>query len=293
VIYSFISGHYNPNLRLPHVPVSDGVGEVAAVGEEVTRVKPGDRVAGAFAQNWLSGKLAAAPISLGAETDGMLAEYVVLHEDGVVQVPEHLSDEQAATLPCAAVTAWNALIEQGRLKSGDTVLILGTGEVALFALQFAVMAGAKVIVTSGSDEKLARARDLGAAAGINYKKYPNWGDQVLGLTRSAGVNHVVEVGGGDTLAQSLQAVAIGGRISVIGILSGIEARLPLLPVLMKMARLQGVYVGSRATFEAMCRAIALHQLEPIIDRVFPFKEAPDALRYKQAGGGFGKVVIRF
>ncbi len=185
------------------------------------------------------------------------------------------------------------MIEQGRLKPGQTALILGTGDVALFALQFAVLSGAHAIVTSSSDEKLERAKHLGAIAGINYKRETNWAERVLQLTAGAGVDHVVEVGGAGTLPLSLQAVRPGGRISVIGILSGIEAKIPLLPVLMKNARLQGIYVGSRETFEAMCRAVALHQLHPVIDRVFPFAETQHAFRYKQQGGGFGKVVIRF
>ncbi len=287
-----INGLYNPNHPLPMVPLSDGVGSVVAVGQNVTRVKPGDRVAGIFVQNWLSGEMPGGILTLGADMDGVLAQRVVLHQDGVVHVPAHLTDEEAATLPCAAVTAWNALMVQGTLKPGETVLVQGTGGVSLFALQFARLAGAQVIVISSSDAKLEQARLLGATEGINYKKIPDWDKEVLRLTGGRGVDYVVEVGGAGTLSRSLNAVRTGGQVSLIGILSGISAEMSMLPILMKQVRVQGLYVGSRATFEQMNNAIALHKLKPVIDRVFPFEDAIGAFKYMEKGGHVGKIVIR-
>ncbi len=290
-----VKGVYNPKLRLPLIPLSDGVGTIAGVGEGVTRVKAGDRVAGCFMQDWPAGELteAKAKSSLGGGIDGVLAEYVTLREDGVVHVPDHLSDEEAATLPCAAVTAWHALVSAGRLKAGDTVLVQGTGGVSLFALQFAKLLGARVIVTSSSDAKLARALQLGASDGINYKSTPEWDKRVRELTGNVGVDHVVEVGGAGTLARSLRAVRMGGQISLIGVLSGGSGEVNPLPILMKSIRVQGIYVGSREMFEAMNRAIALHKLRPVVDRVFAFQEAREALRYMESAAHFGKICIRF
>jgi NADPH:quinone reductase-like Zn-dependent oxidoreductase len=216
-----------------------------------------------------------------------------LHEDGVIKVPAHLWDEAAATLPCAAVTAWNALISGGGLKAGDTVLIQGTGGVSLFALQFAKISGARVIVISSSDEKLQKALELGADEGINYKTTPNWDEQVYQLTDGEGVDYVVEVGGAGTLAKSLRAVSIGGHISLIGVLTGTTAEINPLPILSKSVRVQGVYVGSREMFAAMNRAIELHQLQPIVERVFPFESAREALQYMESGAHFGKICLRF
>jgi len=289
-----VKGAYNPKLRRPMVPCSDGVGEVAAVGEGVTRVRPGDRVCGAFFQDWIDGAISEAKTraALGGGVDGMLAEYVVLREQGVVPVPAHLTDEEAAALPCAAVTAWNALMEQGALRPGETVLLQGTGGVSLFALQFAVLAGARAIITSSSDEKLERARQLGAAAGINYRIRPDWDEAVRELVVKVGVDHVVEVGGAGTLPRSLKAVRTGGTVSLIGVLSGTAGEFNPLPLLMRQIRLQGIYVGSRAMFERMNEAIAQHGLRPVIDRVFPFEEAREALRYLESGKHFGKVCIR-
>lgn len=288
-----VKGQYNPRLRMPLVPLSDGVGVVAEAGPGVTRVKVGDRVAGAFMQNWLAGELTEAQSrsALGGAVDGVLAEYVVLHEDGVVHVAEHLSDEEAATLPCAALTAWHALITEGRLQPGDSVLLLGTGGVSIFALQFAKLAGARIIITSSSDDKLKRAAALGAADGINYKATPDWEKRVREIVGDRGVDHVVEVGGAGTLPRSLKAVRPGGRISLIGILSGAAEFNPM-PILMKNVCVQGIFVGSRAMFEAMNRAISLHRLQPVIDRVFPFAEAREALRYLESGAHFGKIAIR-
>ncbi len=289
-----VKGLYNPKLRLPFVPLSDGVGEVVGVGEGVRRVKKGDRVAGTFMQKWVAGELTEekARSALGGGGPGMLAEYVVLDEDGVVAVPAHLTDEEAATLPCAAVTAWHALVSEGDIRPGQTVLVQGTGGVSIFALQFARLAGARVIATSSSDAKLARARALGASDGINYKDNPDWDDRVRDLAGGVGVDHVVEVGGAGTLPRSMKAVRLGGRISLIGVLSGGTGQVNPLPLLMKNVRLQGIFVGSREMFEAMNRAIALHQLRPVVDRVFPFAEAREALRHMESAAHFGKIVMR-
>ena len=280
-------------LRLPMIPCSDGAGEVLSIGEGVTRVKTGDRVAGIFFQNWLAGPMHASHgrSALGGDLDGMLAEQVVLHEDGLVHVPEHLSLEEASTLPCAAVTAWQALITLGNIKTGDTVLVLGTGGVSIFGLQFALMSGARGIVTSSSVEKLARARELGATGEVNYRATPNWDERVLELTGGLGVDHVVEVGGSGTLAKSFSSVRVGGTVSLIGVLTGAGETDPN-PVLRKGIRFQGIYVGSRDMFEDMNRAIALHRMRPVIDKVFPFEKSHQALRFLESAGHFGKIVIR-
>ena len=289
-----VKGTYNPKQRLPLVPLSDGVGKVVAIGDGVSRVKSGDRVAGIFMQKWLCGEIDEdkGRSSLGAQAEGVLAEYVVLQEEGVVQVPEHLTDEEAATLPCAAVTAWHALITEGGVKPGDTVLVLGTGGVSLFGLQFARLAGARVLATSSSNAKLERVQQLGASAGINYRENPEWDKAVRTLTGGVGVDHVVEVGGAGTLPQSLRAVRMGGRISLIGVLAGGSGQVSPLPILMKNVRVQGIYVGSREMFEAMNRAIALHKLRPVVDRVFAFEEIREALRTMESGGHFGKICLR-
>jgi NADPH:quinone reductase-like Zn-dependent oxidoreductase len=286
-------GQYNPKLKLPFVPLSDGVGEVIAIGAGVTRVQVGQRVAGCFMPAWVSGELtdAGARSALGGGAEGVLAEQVVLPQDGVVTVPDHLSDEEAATLPCAAVTAWNALFASGALQPGQTVLVQGTGGVSLFAWQFAGLAGARVILTSSSDDKLQRVADLGGAGGvINYKTTPAWEDKARELTGGVGVDQVVEVGGAGTLPKSLKAVRLGGTISLIGVLTGAGDVNPI-PVLMKGIRLQGIFVGSRAMFEAMNRAVALHRLKPVVDRVFGFTEAKAALAYMEGAGHFGKICL--
>lgn len=275
----------------PLIPLSDGAGEVAETGPGVTRVRKGDRVAPIFTQSWLGGEVGRhLPTALGGDIDGVLAEYVVLDQDGLVQIPAHLSFEEAATLPCAAVTSWNALISVGDLKAGDTVLVMGTGGVSIFALQFARMTGARVIATSSSDAKLARLRELGASEVINYKTTPNWGKRAFELT-GHGVDHVVEVGGAGTLINSFDAVRPGGRISLIGLLTGFGGEFNPLAVLFKGVCFQGIRVGSRDMFEAMNRAIAAAQLRPVIDRTFPFAEAPAAYRHLESGAHFGKVCI--
>jgi NADPH:quinone reductase-like Zn-dependent oxidoreductase len=280
-------------IRLPLVPCSDGAGEVVAVGPQVTRVRPGDRVAGTFFQSWLAGDIQPSHFAsaLGGGIDGMLAEQVVLHEDGLVPVPDYMTYEDAATLPCAAVTAWQGLVTKGGMKAGDTILVQGTGGVSIFALQFAVMTGARVIITSSSDEKLARAKQLGAWETINCKKTPDWAHRTLELTNGEGVDHVVEVGGAGTLEQSFKATRIGGTISLIGVLTGFAGKVDPLPVLTRSLRLQGVYVGSREMFEALNRAMAVQQMKPAIDRVFPFAQSREALKYMESAAHFGKIVI--
>ena len=280
-------------LNLPLIPLSDGAGEVVAVGEGVTRVKPGDRVAGIFFQNWLAGGPDAShgASALGGAVDGMWAELVVLNEDGVVTIPDYMTYEDAATLPCAAVTAWQSMVTRGEMKAGDTILILGTGGVSIFALQFAKAAGVRTIITSSSDEKLERATQLGASAVINYKTTPEWGKKVLELTDGMGVDQVVEVAGAGTLVQSMEATRVGGFIGLIGILAGTDGEVNPIPVLMKSLRLQGVYVGSRQMFEDMNTAMAVNQIKPVIDRVYPFEEAQEALKLMDSATHFGKIVI--
>lgn len=290
----FVKGVYNPKARLPAVPLSDGSGEVVAVGTGVTKWNVGDRVCPIFTQAWLDGSLSMEKrrTTLGAgDMDGVLREYGTFDENSLIEVPGHLSFEEAATLPCAAVTAWNALVVSGNLKAGDTVLTLGTGGVSIFALQFAKMHGARVIVTSSRDQKLSRAKDLGANEIINYKEVPDWDKEVLRLTNRGGVDHVVEVGGAGTLSKSLNSVRIGGHVAVIGVLAGAGEFDPR-AVLMKAVRMQGILVGSRRMFEEMNNAIEANRLKPVIDKTFAFKEAPEALRYMERGLHFGKIVVR-
>jgi NADPH:quinone reductase-like Zn-dependent oxidoreductase len=289
-----IRGQYNPKQPLPLIPLSDGAGEVVGLGDGVTRFQVGDRVMPIFAQRWLAGEPTKARLlsALGGPLDGTLVEEVALHEDGLVLVPAHLSWEEAATLPCAAVTAWSALVTQGGLEAGDTVVVLGTGGVSLFALQIAQLHGARVIVTSSSDAKLERARALGAAETINYQAVPDWEKRVRELTGGTGADHVIEVGGGGTFARSVRAVRIGGRISLIGVLAGNATEVNLAPILMQNIRIQGVIVGSRETFEHLLRAVGHHQLRPVVDRVFPFAEARAAFDHMAGQGHFGKIVVR-
>jgi NADPH:quinone reductase-like Zn-dependent oxidoreductase len=285
-------GVYNPKLRLPLIPLSDGAGEVVAIGPGATRFKPGDRVVASFMPAWIDGPLdeAKARSALGADVNGMLAEEVVLPEQALLKIPAQYSFEEAATLPCAAVTAWNGLFETGGVKPGDTVLIQGTGGVSLFALQFARIAGARVIATSSSDQKLSRVRELGASDGINYKTTPDWDKRVRELTAGQGVDQIIEVGGAGTLPKSIRCVRLGGTITLIGVLSG-GGEINPMPILMKGVRLQGIFVGSRNMFEAMNRAIETNLIRPIIDRVFPFEQASEALSHLESGAHFGKVVI--
>jgi NADPH:quinone reductase-like Zn-dependent oxidoreductase len=287
-----VQGLYNPKMQLPRIPCSDGAGEVVAVGEGVTRVKVGDRVCGIFMQNWIDGEPDAAKQrgALGGDIDGMLAEQVVLREQGVVQFPEFLSYEEAATLPCAAVTAWNALTRAGRIKAGDTVVILGTGGVSIFALQFAKMMGARVLGTSSSDAKLERAKALGLDAGVNYREHPEWDRWVMEQTGGRGADLVVEVGGAGTFNRSVRATRIGGAVAQIGVLSESSEGVQIPLLLHKQIRLRGIYVGSRADFEMMSRAIQQQKLKPVIDEVLSFEAAGEALRRMQSATHFGKLV---
>jgi NADPH:quinone reductase-like Zn-dependent oxidoreductase len=285
-------GVYNPKLKLPLIPLSDGAGEVTALGEGASRFRVGDRVVAAFMPGWSDGPPTEEKTrsALGADVQGMLAEEVVLPEAGLLPVPSHLSFEEAATLPCAAVTAWNALVETGGIRPGDSVLVQGTGGVSIFALQFARQAGARVIATSSSEAKLARVREMGAAELINYKTTPAWDKRVRELTSGQGVDMIVEVGGAGTLPLSTRAVKLGGYIALIGVLTGAGDFNPI-PLLMKNIRLQGIFVGSAQMFASMLRAIEVSQLRPVVDRVFPFDQAVPALKYLESGAHFGKVVI--
>lgn len=285
---------YADSDRWPLVPCSDGAGEVIETGPGVTRFKPGDRVAGTFFQRWTAGRITAAAMesALGGRLPGMLAREVCLHEDGAVHVPDGYSDAEAATLPCAALTAWHALVDKGRLAAGETVLVLGTGGVSLFALQIAKLHGARVILTSSSDDKLRRARALGADATVNYRTHPAWEQEVLAMTGGQGVDHVVEVGGAGTLEKSCVATRHGGNVWLIGVLTGFDAQVNPLTVLMKSLCVHGIYVGSRAMFEAMNLAFGHNGLRPVIDREFAFEDAPAAFRCMQQAGHFGKLVIR-
>ncbi|MET0404369.1 MAG: NAD(P)-dependent alcohol dehydrogenase [Cystobacter sp.] len=276
------------------IPVSDGAGEVVAVGPGVTRVKPGDQVAPTFFQTWTDGEMPRSPRppALGGDVDGVLAEYVALDAEGLVPLPPGYSFEEGATLPCAAVTAWNALVLQGGLQRGQTVLAEGTGGVSVFALQLAHALGARVIITSSQDEKLERTRKLGADGTVNYKKHPDWEQQVLELTGGQGVDHTLEVGGEKTLPKAVLASKSGAHISIIGVLSGGPARPDQTLAESKKLRIQPTYVGSRAMFEDMNRVITQHGIKPVIDRVFPFEQAPGALRHLEQGAHFGKIVIR-
>lgn len=278
-------------LPFPRVPNSCGAGEVLAAGPGVTRFAPGDRIASCFFQRWNDGAITpdAMASALGGALDGVLAERTVLAEDGAVAIPAHMDWRQAATLPCAALTAWNALVEKGRVKAGETVLLLGTGGVSIFALQFAVMHGARAIAVSSSDAKRRRAEALGAWRTLNYRETPAWERAVLDLTDGAGVDHVVEVGGAGTFERSIEAARVGGHVALIGVLTGGAANPTA--VMRKSLVVHGVYVGSRAMFEAMNRALAAARLEPVIDRTYAFEDARAAFHDMRAAGHFGKLVI--
>ena len=287
-----VKGLYNPKLKLPRIPCSDGAGEVVAVGEGVTQWKTGDRVAGIFMQNWIDGAATPEKIkgALGGDVDGTLAEYIVLHEKGLVEVPEHLSYQEAATLPCAAVTAWNALAA-ANLNPGATVLIQGTGGVSLFVLQFARLKGARVLGISSSDEKLERAKELGLDAGLNYNATSEW-DRWAVDESDDGVDLIVEVGGAGTLPRSLRALRMGGTIAQVGVLSGPVPGepLPVPLILHKQARIRGIYVGSRQDFVEMNKAISLGRLRPVGED-FPWTHAREVLARMESGGHFGKLVM--
>jgi NADPH:quinone reductase-like Zn-dependent oxidoreductase len=296
-----IHDQYDPDQRLPLVPVSDGVGEIVAVGGDVGRVAVGDRVVGAFAQGWVAGERTWERwlTHLGGHRDGLLQEYALLDAEGAVPAPGYLSDTDAAAATSAAATAWQALVVQGGIRAGQTVLVQGTGGVALFALQFARLAGAEVIVTSGSDDKLERALALGARSGVNYRDEPDWDERVLELTQGVGVDHVIEMAG--DLARSLSCLRIGGLISCVGYLGQLELDEPgapdwsyrtgIIPVLVKNARLQGLSAAPRETYEEMYRGMEAAKLRPQVEHVFPFEQAVEALRYLKSGAHFGKVCV--
>ena len=286
------TGRYGGKPAIGRVPLSDGAGEVVEAGPGASRFKPGDRVASCFFPNWLAGEIRPEYRggALGGDVDGVLTEYRVADEAGFVALPAELTFAEGACLPCAAVTAWNALFCQNPVQPGQTVLILGTGGVSIFALQFAHAAGARVIGTSSSDAKLAHAKQLGLAAGVNYRTYPDWEKQVLALTDGRGVDHVVEVGGAGTMPKSLASVRLGGLVSVIGVLTG--GQIDPLAILWRSALVRGVYVGSRDMFEAMNRAIIQNAIHPVIDREFGWGEVTAAFKHMQGASHFGKIVIQ-
>ncbi|MGF1469871.1 MAG: NAD(P)-dependent alcohol dehydrogenase [Sandaracinaceae bacterium] len=289
-----VEGQYNPRQPLPLVPLSDAVGVVEAVGPGVRRVKEGDRVCPAFCQGWIDGPPDRERLrtSLGSPGDGVAAEARVFDADGLVRMPAYLSDREAATLPCAAVTAWNALFELGDVHAGEVVLTQGSGGVSMFALQLAHASGARVIATSSRDDKLERLRELGAWRTINYRSDPSWGKVAKGYVEErGGVDHIVEVGGAGTFDESLRAIRPGGTISVIGVLAGAVGPVPLTRILMNAIRVQGVIVGSRGTFERMLGAFEARELRPVLDRSFPFEELPQALEHLASGEHVGKVTI--
>ena len=292
--FAIARGSYRMPVRENIVPLSDGAGEVIEIGPGVARVGVGDRVAGNFFQRWSAGAPAADvhKSALGGGIDGMLADYTLLEEDGVVKIPPHLSLEEGATLPCAAVTVWHAMFEHAKLKAGDTVLLQGTGGVSIFGLQFARAAGIRAIITSSSDQKLVRAKALGAAFGINYRTTPDWEKAAMEFTDGTGVDHVVEVGGAATLTRSFGAIRAGGKVTLIGGLSGGATELNPALIFARRANVQGISVGSTQMFEAMNRAVAASAIKPVIDKVFSFADAQAAYRHMAAGAHFGKIVIK-
>ncbi len=288
-----IKGLYNPKLELPAVPLSDGAGVISAIGEGVKRVRVGDRVTSHFVSGWIDGPFRGEYVgtTLGLPKAGLAAEQVVLPAEAVVAIPEGYDFAQAATLPIAALTAWSALVTKGQLAAGQTVLTLGTGGVAIFTLQLAKAMGATVIITSSSDEKLQRARQLGADHTINYRTRPDWEKVVLEITDRVGVELTVETAGGGTLDRSLTATRAGGTVALLGALTGLKAQINVGLILMKELHVAGILVGSRSAFEAMNRFIEQHTLKPVIDRTFPFDQLPDALRHMESGRHFGKIVV--
>ena len=291
--FAVVSGMWGPSED--RIPMADGAGEVVAVGEGVSEFAVGDHVVSTFFPNWLDGEaveegFGAVP---GDGVDGYAREQVTARATSFTHAPKGYSHAEAATLTTAGLTAWRVLFADDALKPGDTVLVQGSGGVSIFALQFAKLAGAQVIATSSSDEKLARLEALGADHLINYRTDPNWGETVRELTGGKGVDHVVEVGGPSTLQQSMTAARVGGHISVIGILTGVSGEFPLVQALARQLRLQGVLVGSRAHQQAMIRAIDANGLRPVIDRSFELEQIADAFRYQETNQHFGKIVLEF
>ncbi len=289
-----IKGQYNPKLKLPLVPCSDGSGVVIKVGKKIKNIKEGDIVTPLFAQGWYDGKPFRSMLrqTLGGPIDGTLQKYMIVKENDVVIQPEHLNFEEGATLPCAGLTAWSAIVEHGHVKPGELLLTLGTGGVSIFALQFAKMLGLRVIITSSSNEKLERAKELGADFTINYKENPDWEKEVLKYTKMQGVDYIIEVGGVGTLEKSIKSISPGGTIYLIGVLAGRQSPLDLTPVLMQNIKIQGIVVGHKRSFQEMCKAIEFFKMKPVIDKVFAFHDAPLAFQYMNSGSHFGKVCIK-
>ncbi|NMO18088.1 NAD(P)-dependent alcohol dehydrogenase [Pyxidicoccus fallax] len=279
----------------PFVPVSDGVGEVVAVGSEVRRFAVGDRIIPAYVPDWVRGEPTEESTRrrLGGPLDGLLREYACVHEDAAVAAPKHLTDAEAATLPIAGVTAWHALFTRGAVRPGDTVVVQGTGGVSLFALQLARMAGARVLVTSRSPAKLERAVALGAAVGISTREEKAWEARVLELTEGRGADHVVDVAGGEGVGRSIEAVRMGGTVTLVGFLDSATARFDLTRAFRRVVRLQAVSAGSRDDLESLGRALEAQGVRPVVDRTFPFEQAPAAFEHLASGAHFGKVVITF
>ena len=288
-----VLGQYNPKMTLPRIPGSDASGTVTAIGSSVTSFKVGDHVTSLFFQDWLDGPIlpSTGKSALGGPIDGVFSTAHLFPETGLIHAPAGYTHAEAATLPCSALTAWNALVERGHLHAGQTVLLLGTGGVSLFALQIAKAHGARVLITSSSDEKLARARTLGADETINYHTTPDWDREVLRLTHNRGVDHIVEVGGAGTLPLSFKAITPGGYIYVIGVLAGKGQLIDPTPILAKAIHVEGVYVGSRAMFARMNAAIDANHLRPVIDSTFPLTQAREALTHMQSGNHYGKIVL--
>jgi NADPH:quinone reductase-like Zn-dependent oxidoreductase len=284
------------NMGVSHelIPLSDGAGVVEDVGEEVVHLKIGDQVVGLFFPLWQSGNIDASKFAVargGVPTDGMLAHYVYGLEDSFVKFPDYLTFEEASTLPCAGLTAWNALVVRGQLQAGETIVIQGTGGVGLFALQLAKTIGARVILLSSDDEKLAKASQMGADELINYNKNPNWEELVGEKTFQVGADLVLELGGGGTLAKSIEAVKINGRISLVGVLTGFDGLINPLAILRKSLAVNGIYVGSRDMQEQFHRALEANKIHPVIDRVFNFDQVKEAYVFMQSARHFGKIVI--
>ncbi len=288
-------GYGSKTGNLPLIPVSDGVGIVRELGDGVSRVAIGDRICPLFMQGWISGPPNRERLSttLGGPIDGVMAEFRCFPQDSVSKVPEELTDLEASTLPCAALTAWSALVEEGKLQPGESVLIQGTGGVSLFALQFAKICGARCILISGSNEKMKRAQELGTDEVLNYQDLPEWGKQVRDFSGGEGVDHIVEVGGPETLPQSLRAIRPGGTISMIGVLSGSEMKAQLGLIVTRQIRLQGITVGHRDGFEAMASAINASGMKPIVDQVYPFTSLPEAMHSLSEAKHFGKICLEF
>lgn len=291
--YAVVSGMWGPSEK--RIPMADGAGEVVAIGDKVTEFKKGDRVISTFFPTWINGE----PLVEGFATvpgdgiDGYAREYVTASSDSFTKAPADWSHVEASTLTTAGLTAWRALMYFDRLKAGDTVLLQGTGGVSVFALQFAKMAGAKVIATSSSDEKLEKLKAMGADHVLNYKTQNNWGEIARELSGGNGVDHVIDVGGAATLDQSLDAVRVGGQILVIGILSGVTCEMNIIKALLKQVRLQGVLVGNRTQQQEMIKAIDANDIKPVVDRTFSLEDIAEAFKYQETNRHFGKICLEF